>query len=130
LLNLQTWKIGIHEHLHRLEECAIRTIKAFKIEGQREEGMTGVWVGPPEKSEKICAVGVSARRWVTYHGLSLNVDLNLEPFYEVIPCGLEGKGVTSMAKVLNKSVYVTDVEAELSAAFSEVYGAKVEIGMV
>jgi len=129
LLHLRVWNIGIHEHLDRLEEVAIKTVAAFGIAGNRQAGMTGVWVGEPA-AEKICAIGVSARRWITYHGLSLNVDLDLQPFYEVIPCGLAGKGVTSMAKVLNKSINVSDVEDAMTKAFADVYGAKIEIGMV
>ena len=73
--------------------------------------MTGVWTGEPP--EKICAIGVSARRWITYHGLSLNVDLDLKMFDEIVPCGLEGKGVTSMSKVLARDINVTDVEQSL-----------------
>lgn len=128
LLNLRVWSIGIHEHLDRLEECVIRGLKTFGIPGRRVESMTGVWTGEPP--EKICAIGVSARRWITYHGLSLNVDLDLKMFDEIVPCGLEGKGVTSMAKVLAKDINVTDVEQSLVDAFAEVYQAKPEIGMV
>jgi lipoate-protein ligase B len=132
LLNLQAWGIGIHQHLDMLEAAAINLLGRFGIKGHRETGMTGVWVNPSPAatSEKICAIGVSARRWVTYHGLCLNVDLDLSPFSEIIPCGLEGKGVTSMSKTLNREVDVSDVEAAASAAFAEVYGAKTETGMV
>ncbi|HYG73649.1 MAG TPA: lipoyl(octanoyl) transferase LipB [Planctomycetota bacterium] len=129
LLNLRVWNIGIHEHLDRLEDVAIRTVGAFGINGRREPGMTGVWVGDPV-AEKICAIGVSARRWVTYHGLSLNVDLNLAPFFEVIPCGLAGKGVTSMGKVLQRPINVSDVEDVMVKAFADVYHATTETGMV
>jgi lipoate-protein ligase B len=144
LLNLSVWNIGIHEHLDKLESAAMNALARFGITGHREPGMTGVWVGPsgsplPREgeglgvrgpaSEKICAIGVSARRWVTYHGLSLNVDLNLQPFYEVVPCGLT-KPVTSIAKLLGRPVRISEVEPALSAAFGEVYGAKVEVGMV
>ena len=99
LLNLRVWNIPIHQHLDLLEAAAIRTLARFGIQGRREPGMTGVWVAgqPPGAAEKICAIGVSARRWVTYHGLCLNVDLELQPFSAIIPCGLAGKGVTSMA---------------------------------
>ena len=129
ILNLRAWKLTIHEHLDRLEQAAVLTLGRFGIAGHREEGMTGVWVewgDPPDRrSEKICAIGVSVRKWVTYHGLSLNVDLDLKPFYEVVPCGLPGKGVTSMARVLGRPVPMNDVEAAMGAAFGEVYGAAV-----
>ena len=77
----------------------------------------------PPAAEKICAIGVSVRRWVTYHGLSLNVDLDLAPFLEVVPCGLAGKAVTSMSRVLGRPVPLPAVEDAMTAAFSEVYGA-------
>ena len=119
LLNLQAWNLTIHKHLDNLEQVAIRTIARFGIAGRREPGMTGVWVDTPPA--KICAIGVSVRRWVSYHGLSLNVDLDLRPFIEVVPCGLAGKGVTSMACVLGRPVPMPAVEEALSAAFNEVY---------
>lgn len=122
LLNLRAWGLPIHAHLDHLEAVAIGTLARFGIRGRREEGMTGVWVGEG-KSEKICAIGVSVHRWVTYHGLSLNVDMDLEPFFEVVPCGLAGKGVTSMARVLGRPVAMNEVEDALCAACSEVYGA-------
>ena len=132
LLNLKAWNIGIHEHLRLLEDAAVRTLSGFGISGRREPGMTGIWVPPKTggASEKICAIGVSARRWVTYHGLALNVDLPLEPFSEVVACGLDGRGVTSMAKRTNRTICISDVEDAMAKAFGEAYSAKVEIGMV
>jgi lipoate-protein ligase B len=132
LLNLRVWEFGIHQHLDLLEDVGIRTLGRFGIKGHREEGMTGIWVrpSPTEPSAKICAIGVSARRWVTYHGLSLNVDLKLDPFKEVIPCGLAGREVTTMAKALRREVDVSDVEAAICASFGETYQATVETGMV
>lgn len=132
LLNLQAWGLNLHRHLDMLEECAIVALKKFGVEGVRIEGMTGVWVQVPgsDEARKICAIGVSARRWVTYHGLSLNVDMDLRPFVEVIACGLVGKRATSLAEVLGRSVDITEAESAVVAAFGDVYGAKVEIGMV
>lgn len=134
LLNLQTWNLNLHRHLEMLEETGIATLKKFGATGYRVPGMTGVWcktkTGEIEEEKKICAIGVSARRWVTYHGLSLNVDMDLRPFNEVIACGLVGKGVTSLAEVLGRNVDITDAETALVKSFGEVYGAKIEIGMV
>lgn len=133
LLNLRAWEMGIHQHLDLLEDAAIRTLARFGISGRRVQGMTGIWVGSsPDDSqaEKVCAIGVSARRWITYHGLCLNVDLDLTPFSEIVPCGLEGRGVTSMAKILKREVSTVDVEHALAAAFGEAYKATTEIGMV
>ncbi|MFH0938333.1 MAG: lipoyl(octanoyl) transferase LipB [Planctomycetota bacterium] len=127
LLNLRVWNITIHQHLDMLEAVAINTLARFGIQGRREPGMTGVWVeNLPGSSEKICAIGVGARRWITYHGLSLNVELDLQPFSEIIPCGLAGKRVTSMARVLARSVSINAVETAMIATFGEVYDAKIE----
>jgi lipoate-protein ligase B len=140
LLNLQAWELTIHAHLDRLEEVAITTLAQFGVAGRREAGMTGVWVTPTaspspcplpqgeggtRKAEKICAIGVGVRKWVTYHGLGLNVDLDLAPFSAIVPCGLEGKAVTSLAKVLGRPVAMREAEAAMAAAFGEVYGAAV-----
>jgi lipoate-protein ligase B len=136
LLNLQAWGLTIHAHLDRLEEVAIKTLARFGVAGRREAGMTGVWVSPPpgplpqgeggrRTAEKICAIGVGVRKWVTYHGLGLNVDLDLAPFSAIIPCGLEGKAVTSLAKLLGRPVAMRDAEEAMAAAFGEVYGAAV-----
>jgi lipoic acid synthetase len=127
LLNLRVWNMPIHEHLDKLEQVAIATLARFEIAGRREQGMTGVWVGEAH-AEKVCAIGVSARRWVTYHGLALNVDLDLKPFFAVVPCGLAGKGVTSMARVLGRPVAMGDVEEAMVAAFGDVYDWGLGIG--
>lgn len=131
LLNLQVWQLPIHQHLDLLEAAAIAALARFGIRGQREAGLTGVWVDVSEtgRREKICAIGVSARRWVTYHGLSLNVDLDLAPFAEIIPCGLAGKAVTSIARVLGRRVEISEAEEALAAAFGEVYAAPLETGL-
>jgi len=131
LLNLQTWKLGIHQHLDLLEATAIHALKEFGLDGFRVPKMTGVWLntGADGAAEKVCAIGVSAKRWVTYHGLSLNVDIDITPFKHVVPCGLAGKGVTTMARALDRIVEMSEVETKLAAAFGAVYGAKVESGM-
>jgi lipoate-protein ligase B len=132
LLNLRVWEFGIHQHLDLLEDAALRTLSRFGIKGHREQGMTGIWVHPTPTAPiaKICAIGVGARRWVTYHGLSLNVDLKLDPFKEVVPCGLTGRDVTTMARALNRDIDVSDVEAAMVASFGETYAAAIETGMV
>ncbi len=134
LLNLQTWNLNLHRHLEMLEETGIQTLKKFGATGHRVTGMTGVWcnsiVNDLEVEKKICAIGVSARRWVTYHGLSFNVDMDLRPFSEVVACGLAGKGVTSLAEVLGRNVDISEAENALVTSFGEVYNATIEIGMV
>jgi lipoate-protein ligase B len=127
LLNLRAWDILIHQHLAFLEAAAIKALAPFGIQGRLENGMTGVWVdSAPQGAKKICAIGVGARRWVTYHGLCLNVDLDLKPFSAIVPCGLTGKGVTTMANELGHGVEMSAVEKALAEAVGAVYGAEVE----
>lgn len=128
LLNLQVWNFGIHQHLDLIEEGILTALKDLGVPGRREPGMTGVWCGEPPK--KICAIGVSAKRWVTYHGFCLNVDLDLAPYREIVACGLEGKGITTLAGELGRSVDISDVETAVARAFGAVFQAKLETGMV
>jgi lipoate-protein ligase B len=88
----------LHWYLRMIEEVIIRTLERYDIEGTRDEENTGVWVG----DDKVAAVGISSSRWITTHGFALNIDPNLEYFDTslILPCGIEGKGVTSMAKIL------------------------------
>jgi len=128
LLNLHTWGFGIHQHLDLIEEGVIEAVKGFGIPGVRVDGMTGVWHGSPPK--KICAIGVSAKKWVTYHGFCLNVDMDLSPYDEIVACGLEGKGVTTLAEILGRRVDITEAETAVAQAFGRVFQAKLETGMV
>ncbi len=129
VLNLKSWGHTIHQHLWNLEEAAIRTLTAFGINGQRVEGRTGIWVRPLgfEKAEaqgplaKVCAIGVGSRKWVTYHGLGLNVDLDLTPFNEIDPCGLGRQPVTSMAHVLGRKLTCQEVAHALSNTLTDLY---------
>lgn len=99
IFDLNRLGIGIHGHMRLLEEIVLGTLKAFGIEGCRDTAATGVWVGP-EPLRKICALGVRASRYVTMHGLALNVAPDLSHFRLIVPCGLVGRPVTSMAAEL------------------------------
>lgn len=94
----------VRRFLRDLEEVLIRALNRFGIAGTRAEGLTGVWVG----GEKIAAIGVAVSRWVTYHGFALNVCPNLSHFDLIVPCGLTGKRVTSLAKILGREVAVNE----------------------
>jgi lipoate-protein ligase B len=141
LMNLKRWGILMHQHLWNLEEAAIRSLAAFGIEGKRVEGMTGVWTdvvefgsqtpastaktdpfdtGVRSSMAKVCAVGVACRRWVTFHGIGLNVDLDLTPFERIDPCGLGRKPVTSLAKLLGRPVSMEEAEEAVGKAFAGV----------
>ena len=101
ILDLDHFFTDVHKYLRFLEEAVIQTLAHWNIEATRSSGETGVWidVGTPF-ARKICAMGIRASRWVTMHGLALNVDTDLSFFEMMIPCGIQGKGVTSMKREL------------------------------
>ncbi len=109
ILDLNTLRLRIHSYMRFLEQIVIDTLAEFGIEGRRDECATGVWV--PQRAEsqapslkpqaqKICAMGVRISRWVSMHGLALNVTTNLDHFNLIVPCGLVGRTVTSMQREL------------------------------
>ncbi|KAF2515174.1 lipoyl(octanoyl) transferase LipB [Flavobacterium foetidum] len=97
ILDLENFFTDIHKYLRYLEESIILTLEEYGLKSGRSEGETGVWldVGTPF-ARKICAMGVRASRWVTMHGFALNVNVDLGYFDNIIPCGIRGKGVTSL----------------------------------
>ena len=97
----------------------------FNIDAKRSSGETGVWINTDTSfPEKICAMGVRASRWVTMHGLALNVNTDLSYFNKIIPCGIEGKGITSMQKVLNKKISIEKVKSAIKSHFEEIFDAR------
>jgi lipoate-protein ligase B len=104
-----------------LEEVIIRTLAQWGLEGRRLERLPGVWVGS-ERPEKIAAIGARIERGITMHGFALNVDMDLAPFSLIMPCGLPGGRVTSMAAVLEGPVKVDDVARCLAMEFALVFG--------
>ncbi len=113
ILDLENFFTDIHKYLRFLEEVIILTLREYGLEGTRSEGETGVWldVGTPF-ARKICAMGVRASRWVTMHGLALNVNVDLGYFDHIIPCGIKGKAVTSLNVELGV-VEVDEVEVKV-----------------
>ena len=109
-------------HVWRLEEWMIRVLARFGIVGERREGRVGVWVVNGEREDKIGAVGVRVRHWVTYHGLALNVAPDLANYAGIVPCGIAEHGVTSMA-ALGVRATLADVDAALRDTFDEVFQA-------
>ena len=97
ILDLENFFTDIHQYLRFLEEVIILTLAEYNIKSTRSEGETGVWLGVGTPfARKICAMGVRASRWVTMHGLALNVNVDLGYFDNIIPCGIRGKAVTSL----------------------------------
>jgi len=110
ILDLEQFFTDIHKYLRFLEEAVINTIAHFGIKGGRYEGYTGVWIDADKYSaRKICAMGVRCSRWITMHGLALNVNTNLAYFKNIVPCGIDDKDVTSIAKEVGLDVDFNEV---------------------
>jgi len=109
-------------HVWRLEEWMIRVLARFGVTGERREGRVGVWIAQGTRDDKIGAIGVRVRHWVTYHGLALNVDPDLANYAGIVPCGISGHGVTSMA-ALGVKATMADVDAALGNTFDDVFAA-------
>ena len=112
ILDLDQFFTDIHKYLRFLEEAVIKTCAEFGVEAGRLDGLTGVWVdleaGP--QARKICAFGVKASRWVTMHGLALNVDSDLDFFDLIVPCGIKDKGVTSLTREVGRKISLNEVK--------------------
>lgn len=127
ILDLDNFFTDIHKYLRYLEEVIIRTLDEYGIKASRSEGETGVWldVGTPF-ARKICALGVRASRWITMHGFALNVNANLGYFDNIIPCGIRGKGVTSLNVELGQEhIDESEVKQILLKHFQEVFQAEI-----
>jgi lipoyl(octanoyl) transferase len=127
LLDLKHRRPDVRAYVAGLEAWIIRTLAAFNVRGERREDRVGVWVNRPDKGagfeDKIAAIGVRLRRWVSFHGISLNVEPDLGHFDAIVPCGVVDPryGVTSLAD-LGHPVSMTDVDIALRQAFVEVFG--------
>lgn len=131
ILDLDHFFTDIHRYLRTLEEVIISTLADYGLKATRSPGETGVWldVGTPF-ARKICAMGVRASRWVTMHGFALNVNTNLQHFEHIIPCGIQGKGVTSLEKELGKQVPLKSVQEKIIRHFAEHFTADLRIDLV
>ncbi len=121
ILKLTDFCPGPRAYVHRLEEVVMRTLAGWGIEGYRRERLPGVWTGRDETA-KIAAVGVRIERGVTMHGIALNVDPDLAPFSQIVPCGIAGCRVTSMTAVTGAPIDMAAVRARFAQAFARVFG--------
>jgi lipoyl(octanoyl) transferase len=128
MLDLKRRQPDVRAYVASLEEWIIRTLAAFNIRGERREDRVGVWVRRPDKGlgfeDKIAAIGVRLRRWISFHGIAINVEPDLSHFQAIVPCGVVDPryGVTSLVD-LGLPVTMADVDIALRQAFSEVFGA-------
>src|SRR3954470_21808491 len=131
MLDLKRRRPDVRAYVASLEEWIIRAIAAFNVRGERREDRVGVWVARPDKGpgheDKIAAIGVRLRRWVSFHGIAINVEPNLEHFSAIVPCGVADPryGVTSLVD-LGLAVTMEDVDVALRQAFGEVFGSSRE----
>jgi lipoyl(octanoyl) transferase len=126
ILDLENFFTDIHKYLRFLEESIILTLEEYGLKCGRSEGETGVWldVGTPF-ARKICALGVRASRWVTMHGFALNVNVDLGYFDNIIPCGIRGKGVTSLQVELGvEKVDEDEVKAKIIKHLTQLFEAE------
>jgi len=127
MMDLKSRGRDVRAYVHDLEEWVIRTLAQFNVKGERREGRVGIWVdrghdrGEPGREDKIAAIGVRVRRWVSYHGISINVEPDLEHFSGIVPCGIAEHGVTSLVD-LGVTATTTDVDNALMQTFDEVFG--------
>lgn len=112
----------IKKYVWQLEEWVIRALAQFGIAGERREGRVGIWVATPAGEAKIAAVGVRIRHWVTYHGISINLDPDLSHFSGIVPCGISEYGVTSFRQ-LGVAATMHDLDKALLSAWDQVFGA-------
>ena len=127
MLDLKARRPDVRAYVAALEQWIIRTLDAFNVRGERREDRVGVWVARPDKGagheDKIAAIGVRLRRWVSFHGISINVEPDLSHFQAIVPCGVVDPryGVTSLVD-LGLPVTMADVDVALRQAFGEVFG--------
>ncbi len=117
ILDLRNYGQDVHLYLRRIEEVVMLTLHVFGISSARREGLTGVWVG----KEKIASIGIHVGKWVSWHGFALNVNTDLSYFDLILPCGIEGLTVTSIAKLLKGEVSIEKVIGSLIPIFGEVF---------
>ena len=123
ILDLDNFFTDIHLYLRTLEEAVILTLKDYGIEAGRYSGFTGVWIDADnDKARKICAMGVRCSRWVTMHGFAFNVNVDLDYFKNIVPCGIDDKDVTSIERELGKKVDMEEVKKILKNHIAILFG--------
>ncbi len=131
MLDLNRRRQDVRAYVGALEDWIIATLADFNIRGERRADRVGVWVARPDKpplpdgttrEDKIAAIGIRIRRWVTFHGIAINVDPDLSHFDGIIPCGITGHGVTSLVE-LGLPVTMDDLDLALKRNFNAVFGS-------
>ncbi|MFH1157915.1 MAG: lipoyl(octanoyl) transferase LipB [Pseudomonadota bacterium] len=123
MMNLKPRGGDVRRYVHDLEEWVITALKTFDVKGERRPGRVGVWVAAKGSEAKIAAVGVRVRRWVTYHGVSINLDPDLSHYDGIVPCGIKGYGVTSL-KALSVGASMQELDKALFKSWDSIFGEK------
>lgn len=119
IVNLRRHRLDLHWYLRALEDVAIGVMgEVYGLHAGRKEGLTGVWVG----DEKVAAIGLKVSKWVTMHGVAINIRCDLAPFKRIVPCGIHGHGVTSVRDLLGRDVCMDEARAGMLRAFDNVFG--------
>ncbi len=126
MLDLKARGGDIRGYVRDLEAWVIATLAQFGITGERREGRVGIWVAQDGKEEKIAAIGVRVRRWVSYHGIAINVAPDLSHYDGIIPCGISEFGVTSL-KALGRDASMADVDVALRKSFTDIFQTGTDI---
>lgn len=121
ILDLSPDRRDVHRYVRDIEEVLIRTCADYGLEARQVVGLTGCWVG----QEKIGAIGVRIARWVTSHGFAFNVAPDLAPFSLIVPCGIQGRGVTSLERLVGRPVAVEEVMGRLAVHLAAVFGREI-----
>jgi lipoyl(octanoyl) transferase len=122
IISLAPDRQDVHRYVRDLEEVMIRACRDYGIDAERVAGLTGCWVG----RDKIGAIGVRISRWVTSHGFAFNVVNDLAPYSLIVPCGIPDRGVTSLERLLGRSVSLADTQEGLARHFAEVFDRQME----
>jgi lipoyl(octanoyl) transferase len=118
ILDLQNFYLDVHRYLRDLEKVIILTLNEYGIAGERDPRYTGVWVG----GKKLAAIGVKVSRWITMHGVAINVNSDLSYFNRIIPCGIADRGVTSVEALLSRRIDLNEFSRLFVGAFGKVFG--------
>jgi len=129
ILDLDRFFTDLGRYLRSLEEIIIRTCDEYDVTASRVEGRTGTWVGPDARGpeRKICAMGVHCSRWVTMHGFAFNLNVDLDYFGHIVPCGIRDRGVTSLAEERADPIDPAGVRTAVVRHFGEIFEAEVEV---
>ncbi len=127
ILDLEKFRPDLGWYLRSLEEVIIATMAEYGLKGERSAGETGVWLDTTirGRERKICAMGIKCSRWISMHGFALNVNTDLDYFQHIIPCGIQGKQVTSLEKELGRSVSMEEVAEKVKRNFEKIFACRV-----